>query len=577
MSSCSFCMLAWHTIVKEASMRTSRMLVFIVILLVAVPVVAKAEDLEVEFGDKGLSKLTYAGTDLLADGEFRITGAFFRKPDGTVYKAEEPGKLLPIAGARPAYELAYPWGAVRISPAAKEDRLNITVDVTLEQASDELVAMYLELGKLKFPKKPDFPNHSFLFYMRATVAHNLYHPGIVAANYGPAAVVACNEQIGRPLAFGFGRPEDKEQTIYPLLAYTGRHPMLKEKFPWIERRINPGGRDRWELSLRFASTGEAAARVTDDLYRRYAEVFPYQLEWPDRRPIATIHPSSAHLGTGEAGPTTNPRGWIVGAWDDPIDVTTEKGRAHFKERMMTYAVNSAKICKDMDAQGVIVWSIEGQEYPHMISYLGDPRSLPPEMVDVADEFFKAFTDAGLRTGLCIRPQRPLRSAYQPEVSQLGFAGRADRCSTLLAKIDYAKKRWGCTLFYLDSNVTWFGDPVKIPDAAGYTAGLDVETLKEITEAHPDVLIVAEWEALRSYAYAAPYSQLNYNKELAPPDNVLLAYPDAFFVNNADEKSINIHRDALVGPVKRGDILFFAGWWTSPENKIVKEIYEKAKE
>jgi hypothetical protein len=199
------------------------------------------------------------------------------------------------------------------------------------------------------------------------------------------------------------------------------------------------------------------------------------------------------------------------------------------------------------------------------------------MEGVADEFFKAFTDAGLRTGLCIRPQRPLRSAYQPEVSQLGFAGRADRCSTLLAKIDYAKKRWGCTLFYLDSNVTWFGDPVKIPDAAGYTAGLDVETLKEITEAHPDVLIVAEWEALRSYAYAAPYSQLNYNKELAPPDNVLLAYPDAFFVNNADEKSINIHRDALVGPVKRGDILFFAGWWPSPENKIVKEIYQKAKE
>lgn len=112
---------------------------------------------------------------------------------------------------------------------------------------------------------------------------------------------------------------------------------------------------------------------------------------------------------------------------------------------------------------------------------------------------------------------------------------------------------------------------------GYSADLGVQTLKEITEAHPDVLIVPEWEALRTYAYAAPYTQLNYNKEIAPPDNVLLAYPDAFFVNNADKKSIDVHRDALVKAVKRGDILFFSGCWRPSENMIVKEIYEKAKE
>ena len=55
---------------------------------------------------------------------------------------------------------------------------------------------------------------------------------------------------------------------------------------------------------------------------------------------------------------------------------------------------------------VIVWDLEGQEKPHCISYVGDPRKLPqvaPEMDRFADAFMKKFRDAGFRTGLTLRP------------------------------------------------------------------------------------------------------------------------------------------------------------------------------
>ena len=85
----------------------------------------------------------------------------------------------------------------------------------------------------------------------------------------------------------------------------------------------------------------------------------------------------------------------------------------------------------------------------------------------------------------------------------------------------------------------------------------------------------EWENLRTYAYGAPYSQLNYNKLTAPPAHVLRAYPQAFLVNNPDKKSAEPRKEELVKAVKRGDILFFSGWWASGENPIVKEVYTAA--
>ena len=64
--------------------------------------------------------------------------------------------------------------------------------------------------------------------------------------------------------------------------------------------------------------------------------------------------------------------------------------------------------------------------------------------------------------------------------------------------------------------------------------------------------------------------------MAPPAEVLRAYPQAFLVNCADDKTAAEQKADLVKAVRRGDILFFSGWWPSPENAIVKSIYEEAR-
>jgi len=537
----------------------------------------QTKDRAVQFalGDKGLTSLKCGGTEMLQDGGFRVTGAFFRKWDGEVYAADPAAGKLSKDAAGTRLTWTYPWGQVALRYTPGKDRLNLDVEITTNSDADTLVGIYVQLMELKFAKTPAFDNRSFLFYTPSNIAHNLNSPGVVGADCDGGVLAMCNEQVGRPLCFGYADPSDGQaKLVYPVLAYTARHPTTKERFPFIERFVYPGGRDHWCLSVRFARPGGSLNALTADLHKKFADTYRPQLAWKDRRPIGRLFISTSPRPKDKVPfpPPGNPRGWFN---DRKVDVTTEEGIQTFQERALEWAQRCAKICKDMDAQGIVLWDVEGQEQPHMISYLGDPRSLPPEMEPIADELFKKFTDAGLRTGLCIRPQRPMRPIYGKKVSQVSWAHRSRILENLVSKIKAARKRWGCTLFYMDSNITWIGDPVKIPGAASYSAFLDDQMLQELTVQFPDCLILPEHDSLRSYAYAAPYSQLNHNKLVAPPSGVLLAYPKAFFVNCISPKEAEERHAEILNSVRRGDILFFDGWYASKTNAAVKGLYEEA--
>ena len=101
----------------------------------------------------------------------------------------------------------------------------------------------------------------------------------------------------------------------------------------------------------------------------------------------------------------NPRGWFN---DGSLDIRTDDGRAKFAGALQKYAAESIAILKTANAQGAIVWDIEGQEYPHKTTYIGAPQmieALAPEMSDAVDAFFTSFRTAGLRVGVTVRPQR----------------------------------------------------------------------------------------------------------------------------------------------------------------------------
>jgi hypothetical protein len=510
--------------------------------------------LKVTFGAKGVATLVYGGTNLLADGALTVERASFRAPDGT----ERAGPLTDVRydgprpdGPRRVVTARFGWGSVACTYAADADRLTLRLTVT-NDSPDTLQGIWVRPLLLRFPELPKgwdpaghFPNVSFL----------PGGPRVHTADFGAWALAFVNEDLTRPLIAGLNSASDPPTSrTYPLIIRSSNFGWMDEQVtPRMVRPIPAGGRDQYTVSLRFGPSGTAADRLAGDVYRKFAAAYPPRLRWPDRRPIAAVY-----LSTSEAPyhSPTNPRGWFM----DPkgVDVTTPVGRAAFADRVLRCADESATVMRKTGAQGVIVWDLEGQQYPHATSYLGDPRSLPAEMEPVADAFFARFKAAGFRTGVTVRPQMPVRPAYGDGVAQVEVA---DPARNLMDKIGHAKKRWGCTLFYIDSN----GDP-NVP--------LDEDAIRRVAEAHPDVLLIPEHKTVRYYAYTAPYQSLSYLGVASTPDYVRAVYPEAFSVIDTS-KDVTKHRAALQSAVRRGDILMFNSWPDSPETAEVRAIYEEA--
>ena len=293
--------------------------------------------------------------------------------------------------------------------------------------------------------------------------------------------------------------------------------------------------------------------------------------WEDRRPIAQLFISQQANRT-----TANPDGYL----NQDVNVTSEEGCAAFRTNLLAYADRCVKIIKDMDGQGVVVWDLEGYSQPSMV-YVGDPRILPeyaPAMDKVADEFFQKFREAGLRTGLTIRPNRIFR--IPPEgVAKWGKWGyllyddqKDNVVKELGERIAYAKKRWGCTLFYMDSNgyETWENGKKK-------SVTIPSTMLKQLRDLHPDVLIIPEHPTPGGHEWTAQYRELRGGWK-GTPDAERQHYPGAFSVlslGGGVPDAIEQNWEALATSIAQGDVAFFEGWYPSGGNREVKELYRQA--
>jgi hypothetical protein len=214
----------------------------------------------------------------------------------------------------------------------------------------------------------------------------------------------------------------------------------------------------------------------------------------------------------------------------------------------------------MNAQGMILWDVEGEEFKPGVTYIGDPRLLPslaPEMDKFADEFFATFRDAGFRVGVCIRPQvLKRRAGHEPQQLE-----SADPAKVLIEKIDYARKRWDATLFYIASN----GDP---------NQPVDPDVLQRVVAKFPDSLFIPENSNLRYYAYTAPLHDLR-NKDWGTRESVQLLYPKAFTVINTVDGPIEKCFEGLVAAVSRGDVLLYRSWYKDPAQITLKSVYTTA--
>ena len=254
------------------------------------------------------------------------------------------------------------------------------------------------------------------------------------------------------------------------------------------------------------------------------------LEWPDRRPIGTIFLSN-YTKTSE----TNPGGYLA---DPAHDLTTEAGRAEFRQALIEEAESQVRSLKKTNAQGMILWDVCGARERGMM-YVGDPRMLPkyaPHFDQVVDDYFKQFREAGLRTGVTLRPIH-VRKNKPSGRDRWGLWGyeiynqkEFDIREELSDRMRYAKQRWGCSIFYLDSNlyrkIDEQGDRQRTP--------LPVEMIAQLRREHPECLIIPEHAYHKHFEQQGkplgyhPYAAV-YRAGGGTPDAIREALPRAFSV------------------------------------------------
>jgi hypothetical protein len=495
----------------------------------------------------GLSSLKSDNVEFLQSGEFRVEQIVLKKPNGDKYPGATFGSST-FDQQRRELKLTFPWGTIKTGYAADKNRLTITITTTNTSDSETIEEVRYTPLALKFPEKVREYDGS-----TPLLAHNFGQVAAVKVSHDSGTLAVVGEDLEKPLMVGFpwalNRPTN---TQFPLSIHTGRVASYPDSYPFIRRPIAPNSSDTYVVTLRFGRASTSADKLLEDTDKRLAETYPQQLHWPDRRPIGAIF-----LATDSQNWSANPRGWLG---DAHVNVMTAAGVEEFHQRILKLANAAISVMRDMNAQGAITWDIEGQQFPHGTTYIGDPRmidALAPEMTGVVDEYFARFRAAGLRSGVTVRPQSLRLSPDHKTADQLTVADPTD---LLIEKIAYAKKRWGVSLIYIDSN-TNATDPNP----------LDVAIIRKVAAAFPDCLLIPEHSNIRYFAYSAPSVELRHGI-VSTPDYVRDAYPQAFSVIYTADGPLDLDHDALKAAVKRGDSLMYRTWYPDPQNEKVKSIY-----
>ena len=329
---------------------------------------------------------------------------------------------------------------------------------------------------------------------------------------------------------------EKGETWWLTLSVGGDRQLYHDRY--ASRPIAPGGSDTYMVWLRFGNATDPMAPAKEAL-EAYGKAHPMLFKWDDRRPIISTM-------IGDKFPFHEPEGLELKK--PAVGPRAEEIRT----MLLDHADKLIEEMKEINAQGVIVWNIEGNGPPYL-QYVGDPHMveyLCPEADAVADEFFKKIRDAGFKVGVCLRPSvisvKEEKSAAFSDQHNLksGFSyfhnyqhDKRPPADILAEKVEYAKKRWGCTLFYVDTNhAAGFWPKTDEEKAAWpkdskgklkwYHELLNEDVWAEVLKRHPDVLFTIEHTPLIQYTVSAPYDEWHTAND-GTPAVVRATWPDAF--------------------------------------------------
>jgi len=524
----------------------------------------------VEFSDKGLNAINWNGKNYAMPSRFGLSW-MNADDEGKTINGLGGAKGVTVDAASGTIIADYQGATISCKYVPDGDRLDLFVEIT-NKTDMPVINFGAEILGLNLKK--DMRNMIADGSGALLVVDNLGRLGSRRLEADGASIMLFNWEIVPPkVAINVG----SRSPAGPYALTVGlpgsakyQHPVVDGKFfPPLDFRIPPSSTEKYHFSLTFSNPSTSTAELSKERYARLNKLFPMKFQWDDRRLIGTVF-----LANPQTNWKTNPRGYLPGKGKDN-DITTEEGLQAFGEALMAHADRTVAILKKNDAQGVIVWDLEGAEHYHPITYIAQPdklKAIAPEMDRFADAFFKKFSDAGLRTGLTLRPTEVVPDPKKP--GKWTHVEVKDPVKLISDKMTYAKKRWGCTLFYLDTNVFTadFLTPeqkkeMKVPWV------MPVAMIEQLHKAHPDVLIIPEWSGRQYELYSAPYSSINLNQRGS--DREIRSYrPESFQVVSIDAKSLEENWDAYLETVGGGDILLFHGWYEASEIPLIHLLKEE---
>ena len=547
--------------------------------VMASPSVAQT-GLEIAYGAKGLQTLAYAGTTLenvaaYPSDAFHIWHMRVTDLDGDVLSEDgwgetNLGESWNSSTHTETYTFA--WGTLATQFVQAGNTLNLVVTETNNPGSGVLVD-----GAEIYPFALHFPQDPAGFSGYTQYAITTLEPGVSVADFSTGIVTAVLPNESAALYTGW--KSAGADTYTPIMTSTAPDG-LATFLPSNNVPVSPGSTFTYTLSLRFTPKGTPASAA--DAYASFAATYPSQMTWTDHRALGTAYLASSPAGTGDitepGGFPTNPRRYFN---DPTVDITTAAGLRAFQDRMLAQAASIASNAQALSAQGVITWDIEGEQYPQSTSYVCSPdqiAAVAPEMETTVSDttsayygqkldnaYFKTISAAGLRVGLCLRPQ-VFTLAANGTASQVFLTTDAAILANLETKAKYAHTRWGATLFYVDSTV----------DPNGGT--LDPAIFQQLITDLPSFLFIPEESTPRYYAYTAPFYSFLFHTTLGTPASIYGFYPRAFganLINDVSATTLATYQPQLAAAVEKGDILMgHADYWQA-NDPTIREIYSAA--
>jgi hypothetical protein len=541
-----------------------------------------SQGLKFSLGPTGLVSLRYNGQELIfkPGGPELSDKPKFKDADGMIFR---PSDEATAVGDGDTVTQTCSWGSIQARFSAAASRL--TIHLTVENTSRaELQSLDLRLTALRFPQTPTCAVMEGGMWGKGGVSR-LGSRAVQAGGNNSPAVIAIQSPVMVMYFCGDTSGEDATLGIPNSLGGA-----IRRAFPLVTRigPIPSGGKRRLTYSLRFFPSDPINFKdAAGDVLESFAKRYPFTLRWDDRRAIGMMFLATS--GVKGEQQKINPRRWMV-VDGGRFDMTTLDGKMRFQQGVLKWADNAVKVHLQAGAQGMVTWDIEGQEHPSATFY-GEPHlvgKLAPEMEEevqvevmehgqaktmkmpLIDAYFRKFRDAGLRTGVCLRPQEvrfhPNGHPYQAATSG------DDAYQDIKEDLEYAKKRWGCTLFYLDSTVD---HKAKSP--------LEPELFERLQQEHPDVLLMPENQALRYYTCSAPLDSMIHHGVSSTAPRIQALWPESFSVLMANDGT-KVHGQAntpearaerrveLLDGVARGDILMFNGWYMNPGAEEIISIY-----